>query len=308
MENSAELVSILTTMRVPLDMMDEMATTTGLFSELTGLTATEAAELTGNLVVMGNMGQDAVDNITGSMFSVQRAVGLTESEMSALSDSISASTRDLNNMGKSAGEIESYNKGITQLAGAFASVGVEADKALSIMDDLLDPGKVEDHAFLLSQLGVSMGDAFEGNIDPAQLASGFRDLGQTLQGMTGPAAAAMAEELGMSVRDLRQLGNLGEDEMAKVTQAMADGASGAEAMAEAFEGEATPLQKFNRGMEKLKGRIGEVLESAMPMIENIFGGITGFIEKIDFGAMTKKVKGFFESIGGNAKNLIPVMC
>lgn len=309
-ENSAEIIKTLTEMRVPLEMMKDMSHTVGMFSELTGMSAEASGELAGNLVRVGRMGQEAVDSIMGGMFAVQRAFGLTGSEMNSLSSSINNSTQMLNQMGKTAGEIQKYNRGVVQLAGAFASVGVEVEGVLKLMDDLLDPGQVEQHAFLLSQLGVSLGDAFEGNIDPAQLVSGFRDLGQTLQGMTGPAAAAMAQQLGMSVRDLRQMGELGENELNKVAQAMADGASGADAMAAAFQAEAGPLDKFQRTMEQIKGFIGEIAEMAIPFIES-------FVEKIasiDLSAVFERAKeflkgvvGFISEMPGRAGKLIPLI-
>ena len=304
-EKAEELVSTLTTMRVPLDMMEGMTRTTGLFAELTGLSADRAAELGGNLVTIGRMGQEAVDGIMASMVGVQRAVGLTESEMNSLSDTIGSSTQMLNQMGKTAGEIEQYNRGVVKLAAAFASVGVEAGKVLSIMDDLLDPGEVEKHAFLLSQLGVSLGDAFEGNIDPAQLVSGFRDLGQTLSGMTGPAAAAMADQLGMSVRDLRQMAELGDDQLASVANAMADGASGAEAMAAAFNEEATGMQKFERAMEKIKGFIGETAMKFMPVIESLFGWIAENAEK--FTGWVSTAIDWFMKLPNIVKMAIPLL-
>ena len=304
-DKAQELVTHLTEMRVPLEMMREMTRTTGLFVELTGLSADRVAELAGNLVIMGQMGQESVDGIMASMVGVQRAVGLTTSEMNSLTDTIVGSTQMLNQMGKTAGDIEKYNRGVVKLAAAFASVGVEAGKVLAIMDDLLDPSEVEKHAFLLSQLGVSLGDAFEGNIDPENLVSGFRDLGKTLQGMTGPAAAAMAEQLGMSVRDLRQMGTLGDKELANVANAMADGASGAEAMAAAFHGEATGLQRFERTMEKIKGFIGETADKFMPVIEKLFSWVADNAEKF-MGYITQAIE-WFMKLPNLVKLAIPLL-
>ena len=304
-ENAETLVSELVNLRIPLDMINQMAKSVGMLSEITGVSADQAAELGGNLVRIGRLGQESVDGIFASMVGVQRAVGLTRDEMNSLSSTISNSTQMLNQMGKSAGEIEKYNRGVIKLAAAFASVGVEAGKVLGIMDELLDPGEVEKHAFLLSKLGVSLGDAFEGNIDPQQLISGFRDLGTTLQGMTGPAAAAMAQQLGMSVRDLRQMGELGDDDLAKVANAMADGASASEAMSSAFKDQETPLQRFERAMERIKGFIGEIAEKAMPYIEKGFGWIT---EKSgELKAIAGRVFTFFAELPNTVKKAIPLL-
>ena len=304
-ENAEDLVSELVNLRIPLDMINQMAKSVGMLSEITGVSADQAAELGGNLVRIGRLGQKSVDGIFASMVGVQRAVGLTRNEMNSLSRTISNSTQMLNQMGKSAGQIEKYNRGIIKLAASFASVGVEAERILGIMDELLDPGEVQKHAFLLSKLGVSLGDAFEGNIDPEQLISGFRDLGQTISGMTGPAAAAMAQQLGMSVRDLRQMGTLGDEDLSKIAGAMNDGASASEAMSEAFKEQETPLLRFERTMERIKGFIGEMAEKTMPYIEKAFEWLSNNAEGLKNNFL--KFVNFITKIPDMLKNSIPLL-
>lgn len=296
-EKAGELVTTLTEMRVPLDMMGQMSKATGAFAELTGMARERAAELGGSLITAGGMGADAASSMMNGMVQVQRAVGFTTNEMNTLGDSIMNSTQMLNTMGKTGEEIQEFNSGVVELAGAFASVGLEANKATELIDELLDPSKVEDNAFLLSQLGVSMSDAFAGDLNPGELARGFRDMGQQLQNMTGPAAAAMAEQLGMGVREARQLGEMSDEQLNKVAEAMANGEDAAAAMQSQLNDERTPLQNFNAAIEEFKNTIGEVINNFMPDIDAGFKAIGNWIK----GAIN-----WFRELPATIKKLVPL--
>lgn len=278
-ENAEQLVSALGRLRVPAADMAELAKTAGMFSELSGVSAENSAELAGNLMRVGGMGRQAAQEMMAGMVQVQRIVGMTESEMSSLSDAIQNSSRNLRNMGRSAPQIQRFNKGVVSLAASFSSVGVNASLALDVIDKLLDPGQIEDNAFLLSQLGISMEEAFSGDLDPAKIASGFKDIGQNLRGMSGPAAAQMARQMGMSVHELRQLGDITDDQLQKVSEAMTGGASVTAALGGMYNEEATGLQKFERSMERIKGAIGEIALKIAPALEVIAENVAGWFEK-----------------------------
>ena len=266
-EEAGKLVSALREMRVPAENIQELTTTTAQFMEITGATADSVTQLTAKLTTFGNLGVDQVQGVQRSIVEAQRQFGLAQNEVEALNETLISTTSVLANLGKTAEEIEDFSAGTAQLAGAFSEVGIEAQKALSFIDELLDPGKVEENAFLYSQLGISLQEAFAGDVDPGRLVGEFQQLGQTIGNMARPAAAAMAEQLGFSVRELEQMQNLDVDQLEKMEKALGEGKSHSEAMAIAMGEQESPQRQLEKAMNRLTGALGEILDRAMPRIE-----------------------------------------
>ena len=197
-DHALELVEGLRKMRVSNKDIDQMAVATGRFARVTGVSNDEAIALTGNLMRMGGLGTKATTSILTTMAQTQREVGLTEAEMGQLVESSTQYTRQLANMGKSSGQIESFNKGVVRLAGSFAKVGLNVEDATQLLDKLMDPGQIEDNALLFAKMGMSIQDAVQGNIDPEQMQKGLKQMGEQIKQMGGPAGAAMAKQMGMT--------------------------------------------------------------------------------------------------------------
>lgn len=282
-------------LRVPQEMLRQLATDGLRFSEVTGAGEESVKNLIGELNRMGGMGADSISNVMANIVQVQREFGMASQSVEALTDHISKTTQWLSNMGKSAGEIEEFQKGTIKLAASFEDVGVKADEAASIVERLLDPGELENNALLYSKLGISIQDAMEGNINPDEVAKGLQGVGKELQNMGGPQASALAQSMGMNLQQLRQMGNM---DLSGVTKEMGLAADGSKELAQAQEDQETPARKLQHLWENLKGTISNVLDKFMPVIEkglNAFAGMSeGILENIN-----NLVDGDFASVLGN---------
>lgn len=178
------------------------------FSEATGASVDTASQLAGELYRVGHLGPKSISSIMTSMLKVQRTVGLTSEEITNLSQNIITTTTELSNLNKSARFIEDFQKGTIKLASAFRTVGIEASRATEIVDRLLDINNLEDNMLLYAKMGVSIQDAVAGNLDPNMMTEGLRKVGAEIAGMSRPAGAALARQMGISYREALQYQNL----------------------------------------------------------------------------------------------------
>ncbi len=279
-EKGQEWIIGLREMRVATSDLKELTTAGIQFSEVTGGSEESVRNMIGQLNVMGGLGTKAIKGMIGEIVAVQRAFGLSRGEVDNLTESVTKTTQSLKQMGKNASEIASFSKGVTKLAGAFSSVGISAQSATKFVEDLLDPGQIEDNAFLYAKLGVSMQDAIEGNVDPSKLVGGFKDLGAELKNMSGPAASAMAKSLGMPLNELRQMAEMDMGELEKTFSGMT---SATGELSKEQQEQAKTQKDFKNGMEKIKGVFMEIALKAMPTINKIVSwvadNLTGWIDK-----------------------------
>ena len=262
---SLEFVSGLKEMRVASKNVDEMATATGRFARITGTSNEEAIALTGNLMRMGGLGVKATTSILTTMAHTQREVGLTGAEMGQLVESSTEYTRQLANMGKSAGQIESFNKGVVRLAGSFAKVGLNIEDATQMLDRLMDPGQIQDNALLFAKLGMSIQDAVQGNIDPEKMQSGLKQMGQQIKEMSGPAGAALAKQMGMTYKQALAYSQL-------------DLATGAKKGQKDLKGMYDETRSLQENVMSLWNRVHTAFESlivkAVPLLEKAFSWLS----------------------------------
>jgi len=311
-EKSMELVSELARLRVPIKDMQRLATDVARFSEITGVGGEESARLAGELSRVGRLGQQSISGILAGMVKVQKVIGLTEGEMSALGESIVYSSRMLQQMGKNAVAVERFSKGTTKLAAAFAQVGIEAQTAVQFVEQLLDPGRLEDNALLYAKLGVSIEDAISGNVDPGQLASKFKALGQELKGMSGPAAAAMAQSLGMPLGQLRQMAEM---DMSELENALGGTGDASEELAKSQAEALSTQEKFEKTMNRIKNLFVDVMDAFMPIVDlfadvvygsgkDLTGMIKGWVDAFKASGGVEKWVGVIRDGIGHLKNAL----
>jgi len=277
-EKSSQLVQALGRLRVPIKDMRDLSVATARFEKISGVSTDTAARLTGELSRTGKLGSTAIQSVLLNMVKVQRAVGLTEGEMEQLAETTVKTTQILHQMGKSQGEIERFSKGTAKLAAAFSSVGVNAGDALKVVEDLLDPSKVEDNAFMLSKLGVSMEDAFSGNVDPEELAAKFKDLAGELKGMSIPAANEMAKALGMPLSTLKQMDDM---DLSTLSKSLADTSIDAEAAMKAMQGEqAGPQEQMLDTVNKAQAMITETMDKIVVEMTKVTSLLPAMMDKV----------------------------
>jgi hypothetical protein len=300
---SMEWITGLREMRVATEDLQELATAGYRFSEVTGASEANTRTLIGSLNTMGGLGTKAIKGMLKEMVAVQRAFGLAAAEMDNLTNSITKSSQLLRSMGKSAGEVTKFSSGVSKLAGAFASVGLNAEVATGFIEKLLDPGAIEDNALLYSKLGISIGDAMEGNVDPAKLIGGFKDLGKELKGMSNFAANELAKSLGMPLNELRQMSEMDENELNK---ALGGTLEISEDLKKEQEAQALAQKDFAAASEKLKSVFIDIALKAMPTINKLTGWVADNIEGwIEGGKVfITKIGDFFKKFtGGDLKKI-----
>jgi hypothetical protein len=280
-ETSMELINELAKFRVvPKDMAD-LGKATARFSEITGLSKGESAQLAGNLMRVGRIGKESTKSVMLGMAQVQRAVGLTDSEMSELSSNIVMNTRLLSNMGKSGAEIERFSKTTANLSGAFVKVGLTISDAQDLLDRFLDPSKFEDNALLYAQLGYSLSDVMSGAIPEEEIQGRLKELGGRVKDM-GMAGVDLAKNLGIGYKELVKMGDVSVDPL-----------EGQEKTAETTEQALKRMQEEQLGVSKkleqtvniLSDKMSQAFDKVMPALNRMGNWMRSFAQKIKMGAL-----------------------
>ena len=277
-DKAITLVSTLRKLRVPADQIREMGITTAKFAEVTGTSADLSAQLAGNLMRVGKLGTKDTKDLMTAMAGVQRQVGLTDEQMNSLAQSTIGFTQYLSQIGRSAAEIKDFNKGVVNLAGAFEKVGLKAEKAAEMIDSLIDPGRIEENALMLSKLGISIADIVAGEVDMEDIQKGMAGLGQEIKDMGGPAGAALAKSMGMSRKELIAMADLQGDLL-----------NDTDSLNKMYEDQQTPQVRMAKTMERMSTLMEKTAHTLLPIFEKVATGME-FVFKI--------IKKIFSPTGG----------
>lgn len=300
-EEVTSMIRSLGQARVAIGDMQQLATDTLNFAKATGVSDDAAANLSSKLSLMGGLGQKSISGIMSNMMDVQRQFGMSTESVNALTTGIVDTTKTLRTLGKSSAEVEKFQKGAIKLAGAFESVGIEASQASEILDRLLDPGKLEDNALLYSKLGISIEDAMSGNIDPQQVMSGLQGIGSELKNMSGPAAAALAQSMGMSLTQLRQMSEM---DMSQLSQELGFAADASGNLASGVDETVTAQEEMKENMNKVKGIFQEVLVKLMPLFDAVSKAIGGLLDGFVESGGVEKMVGMITGAVGKIKEFM----
>jgi len=284
----------LVKMRVPLQDVRQLAEDTANFARITGVAAESAGRLSGELSRTGRLGQEAISGLLNNIVKAQRAFGLTEESVEALTDGMIETTQILNQMGKDSQFIEHFNKGLVGMVAGFESVGLKAQDALDIVNKLLDPGQIEDNMMLYAKLGISMEDAISGNIDPQQMMEGLQGIGAELKNMSGPAAAAMARQLGIPLNQLRQMAEM---DVSAVSRELGASANASAELSKSAQDQKGPLEKIQDFWNKIKNTVAATLDYVFPIVESVVEKLGGFLESGKAQQIFEKIKNTFSTIG-----------
>jgi TP901 family phage tail tape measure protein len=311
-DKTMEIVTNLAGMRVRSQDVSKLTADVINFSRATTMGEEATARLAGSLMTVGKVGTKGTEDVMNSMVQAQSAFGLTGQQMEGISDTIIRSTQMLQQFGKSAGQISQFASGVAKLSSAFESVGVSAETSNKFVGDLLDPDKITENSLLYSKLGISIQDAFAGNVNMDNSIDKFRELGQQMKQMNPAAAAAYAKSLGMSVGDLRAMADI---DMTKYNKALANGVDSATAMKQASQQNLSPQEKISMTWNRIASTVMSLVDKFMPFVEAIVNTLEPMIAKatgwfntvVTNGTVEKFVKGvmgfiskipeFFSTIG-----------
>lgn len=295
-KDSMELVKNLAQYRVAAKDVKELGITTARFSKITGVSAGESARLTGELMRTGRIGKDSTKSVLYGMTTVQRAVGLTDTEMSNLTDNIVTNTRLLNNMGKTAVEIEKFAKTTTSLSGAFVKVGLSIEDAQGMLDRFLDPTQFEENALLYAQLGYSFSDVINGVIPQEELQGRLKELSNQVEGMGVMAGVEMSKQLNIPYKQLMQMGKMDINPLGDTSKDSKNIDKNLQSMQEGQEG-------WGKNMEQSINRMTDRMTSAFDKLTPALTGVTNFLENFSAKIKTSTIL-LFAVLGIGLKLLI----
>lgn len=254
-ENARELVTTLAQSKYS-DNIRDAAAGADLFARATGVSSDQVAQLIVMLNKQGDMSAKASNSLLAGMTKVQQKVGISKSGMEALTQQISDMTFNMAAFGKSSEEISRAAVKTTAFVGALEQVGVSAQRATQLLNDLTDPDRIEDNILLYSQLGLSIEDAMNGGVEEALNSDAFKEMADKITAMGPVAGSQFAKSMGLSYKEVTR--------MAKME------AGGMESL---IEEAMTPEEKSLDALQKMTAEA----EGLGKKIGNFFNKIEGFL-------------------------------
>lgn len=285
-ESAVKLVSTLAEEKY-VGNIQEAAAGISLFSRATGVAEDSALQLTNTLSKGAGLSDKSINAMYAGMIKVQQSVGISKNGMSALTGAITSAATSMAAMGKSGADIQKVTNNMTALAGSLEKVGISAQTSAQMIENMLDPDKIEDNIMLYSQLGISMSDALSGDISLDGMESQLKDMAQKIVDMGPIAGKQFAQTMGMTYKQATQMAKMD----AGSAQGVADAAKTSEEEAmdtlKKLEDNTDAIfKKAEKGINKLSGLLRN-----LPII--IMATVPLVINKV-----TKLIKGGFNDMFG----------
>lgn len=248
----------------------EAAGAINLFSRATGASASAALQLTDTLSKGAGLSDKAITAMYAGMTKVQQKVGISKAGMEALTASIQSAATSMVAMGKTSVDIQKVTNNMTALVGALEKVGVSAQSSTQLLDQMLDPDRIEDNIMLYSQLGISMEDALSGNISLEGMDNQLKEMAQRIVDMGPIAGSQFAKSMGMSYKQATQMAKMESGAMGEVAGAAQTSEEQAlDTLKDLNSQTEAVFEKANRGLNKIEGalrKLPAVLLIAMPVV------------------------------------------
>lgn len=285
-ESAVKLVSTLAEEKY-VGNIQEAAAGISLFSRATGVAEDSALQLTNTLSKGAGLSDKSINAMYAGMIKVQQSVGISKNGMSALTGAITSAATSMAAMGKSGADIQKVTNNMTALVGSLEKVGISAQTSAQMIENMLDPDKIEDNIMLYSQLGISMSDALSGDISLDGMESQLKDMAQKIVDMGPIAGKQFAQTMGMTYKQATQMAKMD----AGSAQGVADAAKTSEEEAmdtlKKLEDNTDAIfKKAEKGINKLSGLLRSlpiIIMAAAPLVIN---------------KVTKLVKGGFNDMFG----------
>jgi hypothetical protein len=252
--------------------LQELAITATRMTQAFGISEGQAAQLFRTLRLTANISPDGINAVGEALADVQATWGLTSEEASEATATIGNVINRMTAMGASS--IKNANivaREVGRMTTAFTRAGLSAQDATSMMDQFMDPTKIQDNALLWHSMGMSVSDGLAMMTGDASAMEGMTEaLMQTAYdlrqeyGQNPLALQAMAEAHGLTIQKVNQLANEMEREK-NMTQEMRDEiAREAELQEQANQARASAAESIKR-----LANIGNVLMQTfiMPMVD-----------------------------------------
>ncbi len=211
---AAAAMSQLARLRITknIDEMENLAVITTEMGIALGIGSDSAAQFVKDLVVIGGVPVSMVKKAADALVTVQYNLGLTGEEATAVMSQVGKMMRQFQLFGGSAKQVDKVVEEVAKLSVVFTQAGLDASEAHQMLNDLLDPTKIEQNVLLWKGLGMSAAQGMQlMQGDGAQLeniAERQVDLARSLKAQYGGnvfALQAMAEAHGMSLATVQGL-------------------------------------------------------------------------------------------------------
>jgi hypothetical protein len=226
--------------------------------------------ITANTVELQKWGQVSAKTTTAmyaDIMKVAQANGLTKDAVNAITKTTTNWSGMLKAFGKTAPmDVQRYNMGLAKTVSALEKVGVSAQTATKLLEDLTDPTMIEENIPKYAALGISITDAISGNIDPEQMGAGLKEFGEKLKQMGPIAGAQYAKAMGVSYKDAIKAASA---DMAEASQVdMTPEEKSAEAIKQLTDATKDLPEKLSDGFQQIGGLFRKLGPEAM-----IVGGL-----------------------------------
>lgn len=230
----------------------------------------------------GKVGPEAATAMYTDIMKIAQGYGLTSEGAEEVIKTTTKLSGYMRAFGKNETQIQKMNLGFAKMVSSMEKVGVSAQDALTMVEQLLDPERIEENIPAYAALGVSITDAINGNIDPEQITSGMKEIGNKLKEMGPIAGAAYAKAMGISYKNAIKSADLEEI----TEEAMTPQETAAEQMKQLTENTKNMTEKMNDIINKIQG----LFQSLGPVAMVVLGGLIPKILKKIFSGLFKSIK------------------
>lgn len=327
LEETANVYSSLAMQRVEPNDLKALTTVALQASKALGTSSDQMADLVGHLSRVGEFSEENVRTMAEEFAHVQDMVGLTNEELSNVIELTKQITTQLSAFGASAETITEISSAASRTTAVFKELGFGAQRGAEIINQLFDPSRLQENAFMINRMGIGMKNYIDvmhgGRIEQEQLTEGLVRAAQDLekmrqQGAHFMALEARAQRMGFNnAREALQLAQRGPeilermnsktfDQQQKLQEQAAEGMSQLNRIWKTTKN--IFLSVFGDIFSGLMGNVtnsmkslNEYLMSSMPRIKDalsdFFKTIVEYLAGVDWKSLIDKIINFFSNLG-----------
>jgi hypothetical protein len=194
-KKSIEFTNAFLNNRITENLHDATAAA-AMFERATGADKDAIVNMYNEMYHGANISTKSINSMMAAMSKTQHTLGLTEKGMTSVVAQAGKMSVQLRGFGATDTQIQKMTTSLTKFASSMEKVGVNAQEAMTYIDDLTNPDNLEANIGKFAQLGISVTDALTGNFDNIQ--GGLQEFSQRIVDMGPIAGAAYAKEFGYS--------------------------------------------------------------------------------------------------------------
>lgn len=288
LEETANVYSSLAMQRVEPNDLKALTTVALQASKALGTSSDQMADLVGHLSRVGEFSEENVRTMAREFAHVQDMVGLTNEELSNVIELTKQITTQLSAFGASAETITEISSAASRTTAVFKELGFGAQRGAEIINQLFDPSRLQENAFMINRMGIGMKNYIDimhgGRVEQEQLTEGLVKAAQDLekmrqQGAHFMALEARAQRMGFNnAREALQLAQRGPEILERMNS-------------ETFSQQQKLQEQAAEGMSQLN----RIWKTTKNMFLSVFGDVFSGL----MGNLTNTMKSFNEYLMSN---------